>query len=146
MRLVRLRTLRAPGVAAHIPPISGLDLDRNASSGWPNATPDVILGIPGLTSLEIGLELGQDLHSRSEWGEYGWNSQQLLEQGVVRFASRVQYDPRHFRNTVRGLAPEEARPRFAELISCRWRPLPYSGVPFRVPLYMPFLDEGRGQT
>ncbi|KAK5115587.1 hypothetical protein LTR85_009758 [Meristemomyces frigidus] len=62
----------------------GLDLDRDESTGWPNATLNAMLQFPNLTSLDIGLEIGADLHSANEPGDYDWDHQGLNGPGPFR--------------------------------------------------------------
>lgn len=60
-----------------------LDIDRNASTGWPNATLDALTAIPSLTNLTLRLEIGADLHA-SDRGEYVFNPDGLQGPGPFR--------------------------------------------------------------
>ena len=44
-----------------------LDIDRNETAGWPNATLDAITDIQTLESLTLRLEIGADLPLRRQW-------------------------------------------------------------------------------
>jgi hypothetical protein len=65
----------------------GLDIDRDASYGWPNKTFDALSRIPSLESLTLRLEIGADLHDTGEHGEYGWNMHGLDGPGPFREVS-----------------------------------------------------------
>ena len=54
-----------------------LDIDRDGSYGWPNATFDALTNITSLDCLTLRLEMGADLHDMTEPGAYGWNVQGL---------------------------------------------------------------------
>ena len=62
----------------------GLDIDRDASYGWPNKTFDALSRITSLNSLTLRLEIGADLHDSSEHGEYGWNPDGIDGPGPFR--------------------------------------------------------------
>lgn len=60
-----------------------LDIDRDASYGWPNRTFDALAQISSLESLKLRLEIGADLHLNDP-GEYYWNSDGIDEPGPFR--------------------------------------------------------------
>jgi hypothetical protein len=67
------------GIGASCPNLQHftLDIDRDGSYGWPNATLDAVTNVTSLESLTLRLELGADLHDVDEWGAYGRNPQGL---------------------------------------------------------------------
>ena len=117
----------------------GLDLDRDAQSGWPNVTLEALVQFQNLTTLDIGLEIGADLHGTGGRGDYDWNPQRLDDPGPFR-------EPRTSLNISETL--------FAELRRMKQgRPLErvvfvvgdYTEKPYSGPLYFPMWEEGRAR-
>lgn len=61
-----------------------LDIDRNATTGWPLQTLTTLTDIESLTSLNLRLELGADLHRNDEMGELDWNPEGITRGGPFR--------------------------------------------------------------
>lgn len=60
-----------------------LDIDRNATTGWPLRTFNKLTEIESLTNLTLRLELGEDMHA-GETGAVDWNHQGLTGRGPFR--------------------------------------------------------------
>lgn len=116
-----------------------LDLDRNASYGWPNATIDALMQLPNLTSLNIGLEIGADLHDGREWGSYGWNPNGLSGGGPFR-------EPRISLSVSETLfADLRGKKRGQQLQTVEFVVGDFGSKPWSGPIYMPSWEEGRGR-
>jgi hypothetical protein len=121
----------------------GLDLDRDASRGWPNATVNAIMRLKALTSLNIGLEIGEDLHSTHEQSDYdgyaGYNPEGLGGPGPFREprmsleVSEVLFA--EFRLIKQGRALERVEFTVGD----------YSEVPYDGPLFATWWVDGRAR-
>ena len=117
-----------------------LDIDRDASTGWPNSTFDAITRISGLDSLTLRLEMGADLHSGHESGDYYWNPEGLDGPGPFReprmslSVSNALFDD--LRHKKLGSALQRV-----QFVVGDHEDRPHSGS-----LYIPSWDEGRSRT
>lgn len=117
----------------------GLDIDRNDLAGWPVSTLVTIMQWPNLTSLELGLEIGADLRTLREAGDYGWNPQGLDGPGPFR-------EPRMSLNTSETMFMDLRRVKQGhqlervEFVVGDYTELSYSG-----PIYLPSWEEGRAR-
>lgn len=115
----------------------GVDLDRDAETGWPNDTITAILKLPSITSLTFGLEIGADLHNSREPGEYSWNPEGLSGPGPFR-------EPRMSLNVSEALFMDMRSKKLGrdlervEFIVGDWPDYSHSG-----PIYIPSWEEGR---
>lgn len=118
-----------------------LDIDRDASYGWPNATLDALTRLESIDTLTLRLELGSDLHSPHESGTYGRNPLGLGD------ANEVVREPRMTSDVAEALFQDVSAKKAGselkrvEFVVGNVEEKPYSG-----PLYFPYWDEGRART
>lgn len=124
----------------HLQHIS-LDIDRDFSRGWPNATFDALTEISSLDSLTLNLELGADLHAFKEPGTYGWNPGGLDGPDAWFREPRMSLEVAEalFRDLCRKKAGSELKT--VEFVVGEVQNKPYSG-----PLYFPLWQEGRARV
>ena len=117
-----------------------LDIDRDASYGWPNATFDALTNMMSLESLTLRLELGADLHNLNEPGTYGWNVQGLSGPNEWFREPRVSMDVAEtlFQELGAKKIGKELKKVVFEVGDIPDKP--YSG-----PLYFPSWEEGRAR-
>lgn len=114
-----------------------LDIDRNASTGWPNATFRAITQISSLDSLTLRFEIGADLHGRGEPGDYGWNPAGLDGAGPFR-------EPRMSLEVAQKLFDDLwAKKVGEELRQVKFVVGDHEDKAYSGPLYFPSWEEGR---
>ena len=116
-----------------------VDIDRNAAYGWPNHTFNAITNISSLASLTLRLEIGADLHTGREHGEYYWNEEGLGGQGPFR-------EPRMTLEIAEQLFGDlRAKKQGEQLSKVDFVVGDYENKPYSGPLYFPEWDEGRAR-
>lgn len=118
-----------------------LDIDRDASFGWPNATLEALTSIINLESLKLRLELGTDLHDHMEPGTYGSNpAGPGSPEDLVR-------EPRITMNVAEAFFQDlRASKAGKELHRAEFEVGDIEEKPYSGPIYMPSWDEGRART
>ena len=117
----------------------GLDLDRDAHTGWPNSTFEALMQFRNLTTLDIGFELGADLHSTREPAAYDPALQGLNGSGPFR-------EPRMSLNVSETLFTELRRMKQGQpLQKVEFVVGDYTEKAYSGPLYFPMWEEGRAR-
>ena len=118
-----------------------LDIDRDGSYGWPNATFDALTNITSLESLSLRLEIGADLHDSNEWGSYGWNRQGL------NGPNEWFREPRMSLDVAKTLSQElRAKKIDGDLKKVVFEVGDIADKPYSGPIYFPSWEEGRARS
>ena len=118
-----------------------LDIDRNASYGWPNATLDALTRISSLDFLTLGLELGTDLHSSGKSGPSGWHPDgPYARDEVVR-------EPRMSLDVAKALFQDlRAKKSGNELKRIKFVVGDVEEKPYSGPIYIEMWEDGKAKT
>jgi hypothetical protein len=118
-----------------------IDIDRNASYGWPNATFDALTRIPSLDSLTLRLELGADLHTAKEFGLSGWDPDRLNAR------KEVFREPKMSLDIAEGLFQDlRAKKSGNELKKVDFVVGDVEEKPYSGPIYVEMWEDGRAET